>query len=416
MVSPQIQHDRSSKKWIVVTVFAALVLVFAALLLSHWRSHTIVVSTIDYVVVSLCSQSGWSPNLVRGIVILVTIPFFWAVAKYTHWMLWLHGVRPSLRLYRNPYGIIIVSYVGLFFIAMYFASRDAYASKWCADTPEGIRVFDAAGSDPVYGIALKPCGFDQIVALRRSKVGISDPQKLSIADVRQYAFFDSITGKPRVWYYKLADGSYAFYDKPGKYPATGQSLLPIDEAAIQDAARSQEAGQAQLKRFASEKAREPYVDTSIAKSASNQVAVLVFPKGQQEVPKGSDQSIASTLSEQGFDPVLTFFKAAFVSEGRAQKLFSGDWSVVRDLGIGGKFRYIVLAESGNDSVASSQFDGLITSNVTISLKCLNTATHSDCGSTSIISTGAGYSKDASIQNAIEKAHPQLVSFAKAIRQ
>ena len=246
MTTPQTQHDESSKKWIAGVVFVVLICVFAALLLSHWRSRTIVVSTIDYVVVSLCSQSGWSPNLVRGIVILVTIPFFWAVAKYTHWTLWLHGVHPSLKLYRNPYGIIIVSYVGIFFITMYFASRDALASKWCAETPEGIRTFDAAGADPVYGIALKPCTFDQIVSLRRDKAGIADPQRLTVADVKQYAFFEPITGTPRVWYFKLSDGSYAFYDKPGKYPGTGENLLPIDERAIQDAARLQEATQTRI--------------------------------------------------------------------------------------------------------------------------------------------------------------------------
>src|SRR5216683_4858599 len=150
--------DRSSGKWIIPTAIAVALAVLSALfLLSKWRSHHIVIATLDYVVENLSSRSGVSPFLVRGIVIVATIPFFWAVAKYTHWTLWLHGVRPSLRLYRNPYGMIIVAYVGFFFIAMYFASRDAYAYKWCADTPEGIRTFDSAGIDPIYGIPLTPC-------------------------------------------------------------------------------------------------------------------------------------------------------------------------------------------------------------------------------------------------------------------
>ncbi len=169
--------DRSSAKWIVPASAAALFVISIIYLLSKWRSHNIVVATIDYVVQNLASRSGVSIFLVRGIVILVTIPFFWAIAKYTHGMLWLHGVKPSLKLYRNPYGIVIVSYVGLFFIAMYFASRDAYAYKWCAETPEGIRTFDSAGIDPVYGIAAKPCTFDQIVALRQKETGFACHRK-----------------------------------------------------------------------------------------------------------------------------------------------------------------------------------------------------------------------------------------------
>jgi hypothetical protein len=350
-------------------------------------------------------------------VILVTIPFFWAVAKYTHWMLWLHNVRPSLKLYRNPYGIVIVSYVGIFFITMYFASRDALASKWCSDTPEGIRTFDAAGTDPVYGIALKPCTFDQIVTLRRGKAVIADPQKINIADVRQYAFFDPITGTPRVWYHKVSDGSYAFYDKPGRYPGTGENLLPIDERAIQDAARLQEATQARLRQSAAKAAGEPFVDDSaVSAGTGNQVAVLVFPKNGQEPIKGADQSLTAALSEKGFAPVLTFFKPAFVSSGRAQRLFSGDWNAVQDLGISGKPKYIVLGESAESSESSSQFEGLITSHITINVRCVNTATHGDCGSQQIVENGAGYSKDASVQNSLEKAHSQFVSFADTVRR
>jgi hypothetical protein len=410
------QDADSSRKWIAV-VFAALICVFAAFLLSHWRSHTIVVSTVDYVVVNLCSKSGWSPNLVRGIVILATIPFFWAVAKYTHWMLWLHGVRPSLKLYRNPYGIVIVSYVGIFFISMYFASRDAYASKWCADTPEGIRVFDAEGSDPVYGLALKPCSFDQIVALRRGKVGIPDPQRLLIADVRGYTFFDGITGKPRVWYYKTGDGTYAFYDRPGKYPGTGENLLPIDERTVQDATRLQEAAEVRIRRTEAKAAGEPYIDDSgIGYGNANQVVVLVFPRNEQEVVKGADRNLAAALSEQGFAPVLKFFKPAFVSGGRAQRLFAGDWNAVQDLDIGGKVKYVVLGESSESTESSPQFEGLITAHVSLNIKCVNTATHGDCGFQEIGETGAGYSKDASIQNALEKSHPQFQSFAKALHR
>jgi len=413
MTPPVTNNDRPSGKWIAAAAVAAtLVVLLALFFVSKWRSHTIVVGTIDYVVENLATRSGISPFLVRGIVILVTIPFFWAVAKYTHWMLWLHGVRPSLKLYRNPYGIIIVSYVGLFFIAMYFASRDAYAYKWCADTPEGIRTFDSAGIDPVYGIAAKPCTFDQIVALRQKERPFEGPRRIENIDVRQFTFFDPITGKPRVWYYKLADGTYAFYDKAGKYPGSGEDLLPIDQTTIQNAVRLQEGAQARARSLESERATEPYIDTSVTRG--NQIAVLIFPKDQQEAAKGADQMVASALSEQSFTTTLTFFRPAFVSEGRARRLFSGDWSGIKDLEIGNRVRYVILGESNATFESSSQFEGLVTTNVSLDLKCLSPATHQGCGSRKITATGAGYSKDASLQNALEKAHPELVSFARLI--
>jgi len=380
---------------------------------SKWRSHNIVVGTIDYVVENLATRSGISPFLVRGVVILVTIPFFLAVAKYTHWILWLHGVRPSLSLYRNPYGIIIVSYIGIFFIAMYFATQRAIVGyKWCADTPEGIRTFDAPGKDPVYGISLAPCTLEQAEIIRGFV-----PQRIEIEDARQFSFYDA-TGKPRVWYHKLVDGTYMFYDKAGKYPGSGEALLPIDQTTIQNVIRLQEGAQAHARRLeserATERATEPYIDTSVARGGGNQIAVLIFPKDQQEAARGADEMVASALSEKGFTTTLTFFKPAFVSDGRARRLFSGDWSGTKDLEIANRVKYVILGESNATFESSSQFDGLITTNLSLDLKCLNATTHEVCGSRNISATGAGYSKDASSQNALERARPELVSFARLI--
>jgi hypothetical protein len=397
--------NRQPPKWFIPSVISLALILFFLL---KWRSHHIVIATIDYVVENLSARSGVSPFLVRGIVILATIPFFWAVAKYTNVR------RPSLKLYRNPYGIIIVAYVGLFFLAMYFASLDAYSYKWCADTPEGIRTFDAAGTDPIYGIALKPCSFDQIVTIRRGQRGFTGPQSLSIPDARHFAFFDPITAKPRVWYYQSSEGAYAFYDKPGKFPGTGESLLPIDGATIQKVIHLQEAVEADKRKLALQKASEPYVDFSVVQGDGKQIAVLLFPKAEQDVPSSVSQTVASALSEQGFAATFTFFKPAFVAEGRAQKLFSGDWSGIDDLGMGGRPKYLVLGKSDTSFVSSSQFEGLITSNVALTLKCLNTAGHQNCGSQSITATGAGYSRDASLQNALDKALPQIAIFVKKL--
>ena len=297
------------KKWfagalVIGLLCTGLIVVFHA----RWGGH-LVVRTIDYAVQSLASRSGVSPLLIRGLVIFITIPFFWAIAKYTHGLLWLRGVHPSLRFYRNPYGIIIVSYVGAFFLAMYFASREAYFYKWCADTPEGIRTFDAAGVDPVYGIQLKPCSFEQIVSLRQKTVGLSGPQRIQIDNLGEFAFFDAISGSPKVWYYKAEDGKYEFYDRAGKHPGTGQNLRPIDAETRQEVIRlhgeeeRQNAEQAVQRAAVASRQQhqaflERYLNTAVVKRKGTAAAILVLREGEDSMSE-LEEVLARGLAKIG---------------------------------------------------------------------------------------------------------------------
>ena len=122
-----------------ILILALGAVVFFVLTLSRWGRF--VRGTITYVVEHLASQSGISTNLLFGIVIIGTIPFFWAVAKYMHgaW-LYLWHLGPGLRLYKSVHGMIIVAYVGLYFFAMFYVARNSIAYKYCAQTPEGLKV------------------------------------------------------------------------------------------------------------------------------------------------------------------------------------------------------------------------------------------------------------------------------------
>jgi hypothetical protein len=420
-----------TKLWIGAALAILVVLVY--FFVHHWWSHNFVVRTIDFVVVSLASRSGLSLFLVKGLVILVTIPFFWAVAKYTHGLFWLRGVGPSLRLYRNPYGFVIVGYAGLFFIVMYFASLDAYAYKWCAETPEGIKTFDGPGKDPVYGIEAKPCAFEQIVTIRETEKGISGPQRLQIGDVKQFAFFDPITGKPRVWYYKSPDGSYEFYDRVGKHPGTGNDLRPIDQDTRQELIRladihtSQvEEEQLQSKQQATIKAAadkqrehqvflERYINTSIVKHPGRrQAAILVLREGQNSFG-GIEDSLATALSKHGIEPITSFFKQSFALEGRARRLFDGDWADTRLLDINNRVDYVVLGAGAVSYSSSSQFEGLISASLHVELKCLSVSGEITCGSQNLEIVGAGYSNGAAFENAVAKARPQVDSFVSTLQ-
>jgi hypothetical protein len=424
------------KKWFGSIVASLLLCIALALVYEfarHWWSHNFVVRTIDFVIVGLASRSGLSLFLVKGLVILLTIPFFWAVAKYTHGLLWLRGVGPSLRLYRNPYGLVIVGYVGLFFIAMYFASLDAYAYKWCADTPEGIRTFDAAGIDPIYGIPLKPCAFEQIVALRKQQKGFTGAQRIQIGNPREFEFFDSITGKPRVWFYKAPDSGYEFYDRPGKHPGTGQDLRPVDRETVQELVRLQELANAQQsakelqeRQLEAEQAAaglkrehqalmERYINTAVVKPNGIKVVAILMQRESQDSFSSVEDALVTSFPRQGIETVPSFFKPPFVLEGRARRLVTGDWSEATRLDLSKRVDYVV---SGSDAVAyssSSQFEGLITADLQVQLKCLNVVAQRVCGSRTVNAKGAGYTKAAALENAATNTKSLFEAFVKTLQ-
>ncbi len=430
-MTPTLNKQWLAKLWMAAAV--AVLVLLAYEVVHHWWGHHFVLRTLDFVVVSLASRSGLSPFLVKGLVILLTIPFFWAVGKYTHGLFWLRSVGPSLRLYRNPYGIIIVSYAGLFFIAMYFASRDAYAYKWCADTPEGIRTFDAAGIDPIYGIPLKPCAFEQIVALRQQQKGFTGARRIQIGNPREFEFFDSITGMPRVWFYKVPDGGYEFYDRPGKHPRTDEDLRPVDRETVQELVRLQELANAQLsakelqarhqeaEQVAATQKRERqallerYINTAIVKQGETKlVAVLILEEGEDSF-SSVEGTLITLLSKQGIEPVASFFKPPFVQEGWARRFLAGNWNEATQFDLSKRIDYVVSGPAAVTYSSSAQFEGLITANLQVHLKCLNVVTQRVCGSQTVSNTGAGYTRSAALENAATKAKPDLEAFVKMLQ-
>ncbi|HUK43573.1 MAG TPA: hypothetical protein VLW48_03930 [Candidatus Bathyarchaeia archaeon] len=219
---------------------ARLVLIVAAVLLlllvgSFIFAGQFVITTINYVVGNLANRSGMSVFLVRSLVIAATIPFFYAVAQFTRSIIGLLGFGWNpLGIYKNKYGAIIVAYIAIFYGGMYWASLDAYAYKYCVDTPEGISVSDGPGMDPVYGNEFQPCSIAQIEVLRNGKGKLAAPRELHIANPASYAWFD-VAGRPRVWYAQDLDGRYQFFDHSGVSPTTGHPLQPVTEEVIQQA-------------------------------------------------------------------------------------------------------------------------------------------------------------------------------------
>jgi hypothetical protein len=57
------------------------------------------------------------------------------------------------------------------------------------------------------------------------------PRRITV-DVRQITFFDSVTGRPRVWYAKSANGVVELFDSHGYHPTTSEALLPVTKELV----------------------------------------------------------------------------------------------------------------------------------------------------------------------------------------
>ena len=223
-----------------ILVLVGLVCLVASILFAT----RFVEDTVALAVVNLSQRSGLSIFLVKAVVIAGTIPFFWAVGKFTKniWGL-LNLGWDSMALYKNKYGVIIVGYVSLYFFAMYAASVGAYEYKYCAETPEGIWTSDSPGKDPVYGIEAIACSQTQRLALRAGTGHLRPPHEILITDAENYEWFDPATGQPRVWYSVAADHGFRYFDGRGVDPRNRQELKPIS-ADIVERVRRQQASQA----------------------------------------------------------------------------------------------------------------------------------------------------------------------------
>jgi len=399
-----------------ILILAAVAVVFFVYTLSRWGRF--VKGTIVSVVERLASQSGISTNLLYGIVIIGTIPFFWAVARYMHggW-LYLWHLGPGLRLYKSVHGMIIVAYVGLYFLAMFYVARNSIAYKYCAQTPEGLKVFDDPIKDPVWGIQSQPCNTQQIADYERAKhaggapIG---PQRVQVTDARTFPFFDNVTHNSRYWYSRAETGDYKVFDLAGYDPETSVPLRPIDQQVRDDMIRLQDHRAAAQRDREEEALVGKYVNTgALQRNGARQAAILVFSDNQIQLAD-IDQTISHALSDRGIVPNTSFFKPAFVQEGRAAHLFEGDWSEGTQLGLGGRVAVIILGHASVTASESSQFEGLISTRLNLDLKCLNSGRRTSCGNRSVDSVGAGYSNDESLRNAIDKARPDLDAFVKAL--
>ena len=96
-------------------------------------------------------------------------------------------------------------------------------------------LFDLMGFQPDTGDELVPVTKQVVEAWKSQQVERSRQEARRAPkpiDPEKYAFFDAISGEPRVWYRVTEKGDYEFYDHAGFDPNTGEALSVITRDVI----------------------------------------------------------------------------------------------------------------------------------------------------------------------------------------
>lgn len=110
---------------------------------------------------------------------------------------------------------------------IFFDVRSGEPSIWYSKSKDGtIEIFDLMGFHPETGEELQPITRD-IADLWKAQNERREAQPPQQVDPETFAFFDALTGKPRVWYWLGPNGEYEFYDHPGYHQRTGERLAII---------------------------------------------------------------------------------------------------------------------------------------------------------------------------------------------
>lgn len=117
-----------------------------------------------------------------------------------------------------------------------FNQRTGEPMKWYVQAPNGqIILFDSAGYDSLTRAEKKPVT-PEVCAAYANQAANLKPQRLS-GDISKFEFFDPVTGRPRIWYHRMADNTIELFSSGGFHPVTSAPLLPVTREIVVEVLR-----------------------------------------------------------------------------------------------------------------------------------------------------------------------------------
>lgn len=404
-------EEGKKNKLIIVISILLIVIITLAIIIPKFPIF-VVKRTFNYAVYHIVNVSGLSPWLVKGILVFALMPFYWALLEISK----IISRRKKLAKF------IILGYSGLFFLTMFFVSRDTYfqmydgaPSKYYALTPEGIRFFDSPGYDPKYGIKLQPVTPEIIEKYKKKQLGLI-PNKIDISSPETYEFFDKLTGEPKVWYYLDQDGKFEFFDGPGFHPVYREELKPVTKEIIASFIKKLKE-QTQLieaqKKEEQKKKQMEIIGSLINKSVQNQKdlidsSVLILDQNKQEDTYIKNK-IADLLKEKGAS-VKDIFKPNFIRENIFENIYSGQTNIINSLNLSEQTDYIIFGKKNVSFEQNQDYEGLITARINLELKLFASRDGNMVSSSIFTGVGAGFSKDEAEIKAADSMSDKIKAF------
>lgn len=366
-----------------------------------------------YITNRIISTTGVSQFLAKGIVIILLTPLIWVI--------------PNLlkRKHQKTASAIGFLYIGVFFLSLFFLSKDIYfphsgeeTLKWYALTPEGVRFYDSQGVDPVYGITLKPVTPEVIRNLKLLQKG-----DFRIVDPANVSWFNPITGDSQIWYYQYPDGSFEFYDKPGYHPVTGDPLTPATKQIYfawsaktkthsisvspedNNKVKEQQFAMGQKPQI-DEKERRLQEFKSIINTVNNiqhgkpNIALVIESK-RTESGIAPENSLYNLLKTEKVNIVNLFKEESFKAKGFFAEIYDGNTELLKQTDALSKIDNLILGKLNYSSSKKSGIDNdLVSCNINFIYKVMNKGGDIIKGD-SISIVGAGFSEDAALERGLE---------------
>lgn len=269
-----------------------------------------------------------------------------------------------------------------------FNQQSGKAQKYYIVKPNGdIATSDSEGFDGDLGIPKRLLTPDVARIIRRQELGLH--ARPVTGDVRTLAFFDTITGKPRVWYSRRPDGGYDLFDAEGFAPGSGVLLQSVSQNVVEAiqayAAAEQERARADEKKRALEaqaKAKEADERSKIAarEEMIRQLVVLFVPTGytpgavivgvKPEQP--TDQSSREAVQEVMLQLSANLRARGFSANALAERVYgspyfdsimSGDYGPLYDTGLAKRMRAAIFTLVSAQCQAATSISGVMSCTV-----------------------------------------------------
>ncbi len=218
-----------------------------------------------------------------------------------------------------------------------------------------------------------------------------------------------------VWY--MIDLSAKLWPKHSESASIASNKSGTDKGlSIKDVNNAQEDGKQVISDSRNEssptiqpgKSSARYENISVVrKEGTRQAAIILWEQEGADSLLGLESAISESIAARGIKPVQSFFTPAFIRDGKASRLISGEWNIAKELDIGRHVAYVLGGLVKVSYVANENSPGLLTANLAFEFRCLDAVTTTICGTQSFAVPGAGFTREDALASAVEHFKPQL---------